>query len=296
MKEVVVISGKGGTGKTSLTASFSILGGDEIVVGDCDVDADDMHLLLEPDYSVSSEFFSGLTAGIDPDRCSSCGRCAEICRFDAITEGGGSYLINTQDCEGCGYCSRICPENAIEMSDADVGKVFESSIKTGARMVHARLRAGADNSGKLVAEVKKRARRIAEDGGKDLILIDGSPGIGCPVISSLTGADYVILVTEPTPSGIHDLKRVHELVKKFRIRCGLIINKADLNSVGQKELSDFAGQEDIGIIAEIPYEPDFTRAMTDGKTVVEYHNIKLKTIIENAWADARSEIYSEVKK
>ena len=296
MKEVVVISGKGGTGKTSITASFAVLGGAGIVVGDCDVDADDMHLLLAPDYRSSEAFYSGYQAVIDADACSGCGRCMEICRFNAVVPEAGLFKIEAGDCEGCGYCSRICPASAISMHDAHVGEVFESEIRTGAPMVHARLRAGADNSGKLVAEVKKRARRIAAERGSSIVLIDGSPGIGCPVISSLTGADYVILVTEPTPSGIHDLKRVHELIAKFKIRSGLIVNKADLNPEAAAELRRFAKERDIALIAELPYAPDFTKAMTEAVTVAEYGNDWLSSLIENAWADARIEINKEVTK
>ncbi|MBI9105576.1 MAG: ATP-binding protein [Spirochaetales bacterium] len=296
MKEVVVISGKGGTGKTSITASFAVIGRDNIVVGDCDVDADDMHLLLEPDYKSTEDFYSGYTAVIDQEKCTACGKCMDVCRFKAVDNKIGKFEINSADCEGCGYCCVICPEKAITMQDAYVGEVFISGIKTGTEMVHARLKAGADNSGKLVARVKKIAGEIAKKDGKDLILIDGSPGIGCPVISSLSGADFVILVTEPTPSGIHDLKRVFELIQKFKIRSGLIINKHDLNLELSAELKDFAKNEGIKVLAEIPYEPDFTKAMTEGFTVVEYNNKTLKKILTEAWAEAEKEIYKEVIK
>lgn len=295
MKEVVVISGKGGTGKTSVTASFAVLGGESLVIGDCDVDADDMHLLLEPDYSNREDFYSGYMAVIDDAKCISCGKCAEVCRFKAVAAVDGLYKINEIDCEGCGYCSEICPSDAIRMQEAFVGEVFSSKIKSGARMIHARLKAGADNSGKLVARVKKDARTAAERDDRQIILIDGSPGIGCPVISSLTGADYVILVTEPTPSGIHDLKRVYQLVQKFSIRAGLIINKHDINSEAAGELRRFAGDEGIKILAELPYEPDFTKAMTEGLTVVEYKNQGLKTLLASAWAAAKNEIKIQEK-
>jgi MinD superfamily P-loop ATPase len=293
VKEVVVISGKGGTGKTSVTASFAVLGGTSLVIGDCDVDADDMHILLEPDYKNTEDFYSGFMATINNDICISCGKCKDVCRYNAVSEKDGVYEIKGLDCEGCGYCAEICPVDAIAMNDAYVGKVFTSGIKTDAQMIHARLKAGADNSGKLVAKVKKDARAIAERDGKEIILIDGSPGIGCPVISSLTGADYVILVTEPTPSGIHDLKRVYQVVQKFKIKAGLIINKHDLNLAASKQLKSFAKEEGINIIAEIPYEPDFTKAMTEGLTVVEYKNHNLKELLTAAWDAAVNEIKNE---
>lgn len=293
MKEVVVISGKGGTGKTSVTASFAVLGGKDLVIGDCDVDAADMHLLLKPDYGKTEDFYSGFMASIDGDKCISCGKCEEICRFGAVSSKDGIYKIKELDCEGCGYCAEVCPAEAISMNDAHVGELYTSEIKTGSTMIHARLKPGADNSGKLVAQVKKDARAIAERDGKSLILVDGSPGIGCPVISSLTGADYVILVTEPTPSGIHDLKRVYELISKFKIKGGLIINKCDINETAAQQLHDFAESEDMKVLAEIPYEPDFTKAMTVGKTVTEYDNKKLRDILEDAWFAARYEITTE---
>ncbi len=290
MKEVVVISGKGGTGKTSLTSSFAFLGGKQLVIGDCDVDADDMHLLLAPDYYKSEDFFSGFEAQIDNGKCIQCGKCAEVCRFHAVSNEGGFYKIDEIGCEGCGYCAEVCPTEAIDMLDSYVGNIFESTIKTGASMIHARLRAGADNSGKLVARVKQDARKKAQELGINMIIIDGSPGIGCPVISSITGADYVILVTEPTPSGLHDLKRVYELVKKFKIKAGLIINKYDLNSGVSAEIKKFADTENISLIAELPYNEDFTKAITAGKTVAEYEESIISKIVKEAWTKAENEI------
>jgi MinD superfamily P-loop ATPase len=295
MKEVVVISGKGGTGKTSITAAFAMLGGKDIVVGDCDVDAADMHLLLDPDFKKSSTFRSGYIAIIDDKKCTSCGRCKEICRFNAVDMTQGLYKINPLNCEGCGYCYEICPENAILLVEAEVGSVYSSTIKSGAVMVHARLKAGADNSGKLVARVKSDAKSSAERNGKDLILIDGSPGTGCPVISSLTGADYVVLVTEPSKSGIHDLKRVYELVKKFKISAGIIINKYDINQQGTEIIKDFCGHENLQLIAEIPYSEDFTMAMTNGRTITEFSNNNLKNLVTEAWNSVKAEITNKEK-
>jgi len=282
MKEIVVVSGKGGTGKTSLTASFAVLGGADVVVADCDVDAADMHLLLEPDFAQEEAFFSGELAVIDQDLCSGCGRCAEVCRYDAIRVDDGKYTVEDLSCEGCGYCARVCPDDAITNVEQNVGNWYLSRIRTGTSMVHARLGIGADNSGKLVAKVKNEARRVAEQTGKKIVLVDGSPGIGCPVVSSLSGASLAVLVTEPTVSGLHDLKRVHELVRKFGIRAGCIINKADLNELVLRDLRAFLAEEEIVPLAEIPYDEAFTAAITNGKTIVEW-DLSLKARISDCW-------------
>ena len=282
MKEIVIVSGKGGTGKTSLTASFAVLGGADVVVADCDVDAADMHLLLEPDFANEEAFFSGELAVIDQDLCSGCGRCAEVCRYDAIRVDDGKYTVEDLSCEGCGYCARVCPDDAITNVEQNVGNWYLSRIRTGTSMVHARLGIGADNSGKLVAKVKNEARRVAEQTGKKIVLVDGSPGIGCPVVSSLSGASLAVLVTEPTVSGLHDLKRVHELVRKFGIRAGCIINKADLNESVLRDLRVFLAEEEIVPLAEIPYDEAFTAAITNGKTIVEW-DLSLKARISDCW-------------
>ena len=290
MKEIVVISGKGGTGKTSITASFSIIGGNSLIVGDCDVDADDMHLLLEPDFGHSEDFYSGFTAVIDNNLCTECGKCSEVCRFGAVEKDDGKYSILFDACEGCGYCHRVCPSGAIRIEDALAGKLYISEIKTSTMMVHARLNPGADNSGKLVAKVKKEAGALAEKYGRQIVLIDGPPGTGCPVISSLTGADYAVFVTEPTMSGLHDLKRVHELSRKFRLRASLVINKSDLNNDICEQLRDFARGNDIQLAGEIEYNEDFSKAIVAGKTIVEYDSsgtgLKIKTIWNRILADS----------
>ena len=283
MKEIVVISGKGGTGKTSLTASFAYLGGKDVIVADCDVDAADMHLLLEPDFKDSEDFFSGELAYIKQDDCIRCGKCADVCRYDAIPIINSEYIVDPLSCEGCGYCARVCPTNAIINKSLNVGKWYISNIKTGSIMVHARLGIGADNSGKLVAKVKSEAKDIAEDGQKDYVIVDGSPGVGCPVVSSLSGASFVVLVTEPSVSGLHDLKRVYELVHKFKIKAGCIINKSDINQKVTEEIEEFLKKENIVHIANLPYNEDFTKAMTNGQTIVEYSNGHLKELIIDSW-------------
>jgi len=283
MKEIVIISGKGGTGKTSLTSSFTMLSGNDLIAADCDVDAPDMHLLLKPDLAKSYEFYSGELAVIDYDKCTSCGICMEVCRFDAFSIIDDLYKISKINCEGCAYCSYVCPEKAIEMVTQNVGKWYISNIKSGSQMVHAHLNVGAENSGKLVAKVKNEARRIAKETDKKYILVDGSPGIGCPVISSLTGADFVVIVTEPTASGIHDLKRVNDLVKRFNIKCSGIINKCDINPAACREIEDYFTAEGIHHLVSLSYDENFTKAMTEGKTIVEYDNGELYNKINNAW-------------
>jgi MinD superfamily P-loop ATPase len=283
MKEIVIISGKGGTGKTSITASFAYLGGKDVIVADCDVDAADMHLLMQPDIGRSEDFYSGLLAEINQEKCIKCGKCADVCRWDAIPIIDNQYIVQALDCEGCGYCARVCPTDAIRMIEQNVGDWFISDIKTGKKMVHAKLGVGAENSGKLVAKVKNEAKALAEKEEKEIIIVDGSPGIGCPVVSSLSGANYVILVTEPSVSGIHDLKRVYELVKKFGIKAGCIINKADINIKKTNDIHTLLKEENIDLICEIPYDENFTKAMTMGKTIVEFDNGKIKQILEDSW-------------
>ena len=283
MKEIVVISGKGGTGKTSVAASFAVLGGKEVIVADCDVDAADMHLLMQPDFAKSEDFFSGELAQINQEECIQCGKCADVCRFNAIPIIDGKYLIDALSCEGCGYCARVCPTDAISNHDLNVGKWYVSKIKTGSTLVHARLGIGADNSGKLVAKVKNEAKRVAVENNRKYILVDGSPGVGCPVVSSLSGANYVVLVTEPSVSGLHDLERVVQLVKKFSIKAGCIINKSDLNLKVSGAIEDFLRKQDISLLAKFPYNESFTKAMTNGKTIVEYSETELTGLISESW-------------
>ena len=288
MKEIVIISGKGGTGKTSLTASFAVLGKDRVVVADCDVDAADMHLLMKPDFEKSEAFFSGELAVINQEDCIQCGKCAEVCRFEAIPFINETFVVDELSCEGCGYCARICPTEAIININQNVGHWYVSNIKTNSKMVHAKLAIGADNSGKLVAQVKNEAKKIAVEGNYEYIIVDGSPGVGCPVVSSLSGANYVVLVTEPTVSGIHDIKRVYELVHKFNLKAGCIINKFDLNKDMTGRIKQFLKDENIDHLADIPYSNEFTKAITKGETIVEYDNKELRIIIENTWNKLKS--------
>lgn len=283
MKEIVVISGKGGTGKTSVTASLAVLAGHEAVIADCDVDAADMHLLMKPVIEKSENFFSGVIAQIDEDKCTNCGMCADICRFNAIPVINDQHTINSLNCEGCGYCEKVCPVDAITMPEQNVGDWYVSKTKIENTLVHAKLGIGAENSGKLVAKVKNEAKCLAEENNKDYIIVDGSPGIGCPVVSSLSGANFVVLVTEPSLSGLHDLKRVYELVKKFNLKAGCIINKYDINKDVTKDIIQFLNDESIEYIASLPYDENFTKAMTFGKTIVEYDQGELKDLIISSW-------------
>ncbi|MFO8235782.1 MAG: ATP-binding protein [Bacteroidales bacterium] len=270
MKEIVIISGKGGTGKTSITASFAMLEGNNSVVADCDVDAADMHLLLKPDFTNAEDFYSGEIAVLEQDKCTKCGKCKKICRFDAINLVNKEYIIDELDCEGCGYCARICPTQAIKMHPALSGKSYISKTKTNTALVHAELAIGADNSGKLVTKVKQTAKEIAEKENFNYLIVDGTPGIGCPVTASLTGADYAIIVTEPTVSGIHDMKRAFELVQTFKIGVGIIINKYDLNPEKSHEIESFIKEERLDYLGKFNYNEKFTKSMTQGKTIVEF--------------------------
>jgi len=293
--EIVVLSGKGGTGKTSFTAALAVLAGADAVIADCDVDAANMHLLLKPDFGKTSDFYSGELAVIDQDLCTACGKCAEKCRFDAIPRNNNRYEISALDCEGCGYCEKVCPETAITMIERKSGKVYISKTKAGSMMVHARLDIAAENSGKLVAKVKKDAKDIATSENRKFIIVDGSPGIGCPVVSSLSGANYVVLVTEPSVSGLHDLKRVYEVIKRFRIKAGCIINKSDINEQQSHEIKNFLLTEGIDHLEDIPYDPDFSTAMTKGLTIVEIQS-PLKQKMEQIWEQIKTIINKNKQK
>ncbi len=283
MKEIVVISGKGGTGKTSITASFAVMAGNDAMVADCDVDAADMHLLMKPVVEKSENFFSGIIANIDKSKCTNCGLCAEKCRFNAIPVINNRHIINTLNCEGCGYCEKVCPVKAITMHEQNVGDWYISKTRIGSTLVHARLGIATENSGKLVAKVKNEAKHITEENTNKYIIVDGSPGIGCPVVSSLSGANYVVLVTESSLSGLHDLKRVYELVKKFKLKAGCIINKWDINPDVTNKILQFLQDESINHIASLPYDENFTKAMIVGKTIVEFDQGELGGLVADSW-------------
>ncbi|OQB91451.1 MAG: cell division inhibitor MinD [Candidatus Cloacimonetes bacterium ADurb.Bin117] len=282
MKEIVIISGKGGTGKTSVAAALASIAS-QTVMADCDVDAADLHLILKPETRKSEAFFSGVKAVIDPNKCSSCGLCQDICRFDAVCHQGSVYRIDPLDCEGCGYCHHICPVDAIDLQEQQVGYCYISDTKYDCQLVHAKLEAGADNSGKLVAKVKKDAKEIARKTGMNYILVDGSPGIGCPVISSLSGADFVLLVTEPTLSGLGDMQRVNQLVEQFKIPTGCLINKSDINPEVTEKIRAYIQGKDILQVDEIPYDEEFSQAITLGQSLVEFNPAKWQPRFTKIW-------------
>ncbi|MEA2050532.1 MAG: ATP-binding protein [Campylobacterota bacterium] len=291
MREVVVISGKGGTGKTSFSAAFSYLEGSNAVVCDCDVDAANMHLLLDASFSNQNDFYSGELAIINPDMCTNCGECFEVCRFGAISKETDTHIVDDISCEGCNYCFRVCPFEAISMQTQKAGDVYVSDIKNGAKMVHAKLGFAAENSGKLVAKVKSEAKVLALKENKEYVITDGSPGIGCPVISSLSGANLVVLVTEATVSGFHDLKRVYELTKTFNLSVVCIINKYDLNQSITTKIEDFLIKEKVEVIAKISYDENFTKAMAEAKPIVEFDkSCELSQTIEQTWEKIKNKL------
>lgn len=265
MKELVVISGKGGTGKTSLVAAFAALAGGK-VMADADVDAADLHLILAPRVEESHGFESGRTAVIVPERCTQCGLCRELCRFEAISE---AFEVDPIDCEGCGVCVYFCPEKAVDFPLNRCGDWFVSETRYGP-MVHARLGIAEENSGKLVSLVRQEAKRIAEEKNLGLILTDGPPGIGCPVIAAIGGAAGLLIVTEPTVSGRHDMMRVAQLAAHFRVPAMVCVNKYDLNPEEAEGIETFARENGITVLGRIPFDPVFTRSMVVGQTIVEY--------------------------
>ncbi len=288
MKELVVISGKGGTGKTSIVASFAALAG-QSVLADCDVDAADLHLVLAPDVKHSEEFYGGKVSTIDPDMCTGCGICTESCRFDAIEKSEDSYnLSNTLykvdpiACEGCGVCKFVCPEDAVDLVESKAGDWFISETRFGP-MVHAKLGIAAENSGKLVALVKTNANRIASERGLDLVIVDGSPGIGCPVISSITGADLVLIVTEPTMSGQHDLARVSDLTKHFNTPAMVCVNKWDINADVFNNIREWSEKQGLELVGKIDYDKSVTEAQIAGKSIIEFGNGKVTSEIRQMW-------------
>jgi MinD superfamily P-loop ATPase len=288
MKELVVISGKGGTGKTSMVASFATLARNA-VLADCDVDAADLHLILEPHIERQDAFSGGKKARIIADNCIVCNRCVEECRFDAIrypVEKGGRKaekpVINPLSCEGCGLCMRLCPVEAISFDPVVNGQMYVSSTRNGP-MVHARLGIAEGNSGKLVALIREEARRIAENDKRDFIIVDGSPGIGCPVVSSITGADGVLIVTEPTLSGRHDLLRVAGLARHFRIKTMVCVNKWDLNPAMADLTEEEARQNGLMVAGRVRYDPAITMAQIMKKSVVEYTDGAVSDDIKEVW-------------
>lgn len=269
MREIVVLSGKGGAGKTSITAAFAALAQNAIVC-DLDVDAPDLHILFDPKDTRAEDFISGNLAAVQPELCDGCGICAEVCHFDAVTLGAdGKAVVDSHRCEGCKACVALCPRQAIAFPPRRCGYYAVSSCRFGP-FVHARLDPGGENSGRLVALLKRKAKELAEKQGKDLILCDGAPGIACPVISALSGATMAVLVVEPTPSGTHDFLRVAKLCDHFRLPVGVIVNKADVNLEETAHLEALCREAKRPVLGRLPYSPDVTRAMKARQTLPEY--------------------------
>lgn len=288
MKELVVISGKGGTGKTSIVASFAALAENK-VLADCDVDAADLHLVLEPEIEYTEDFSGGKQARIITERCNSCGKCYEVCRFDAVKRSADldevitvDYQVDSVSCEGCGVCVRACPIDAIAFEPAINGQWYRSRTRHGP-MVHAKLGVAQENSGKLVTLVRNQAKKIVEEKNLELIIIDGSPGIGCPVIASITGADLVLVVTEPTQSGLHDLERVAELTRHFGIETMVCINKWDLNPDITLDIEAQAQEWQVKVAGRVRYDNAITEAQIKKSSVVEYISGAVSKDIKVLW-------------
>lgn len=277
MKELVILSGKGGTGKTSVVASFAALSKDKVLV-DCDVDAADLHLLLQPTAQKAEEFWSGQTAVIDKELCTECGLCEDICRYGAVDVPA----IDPIACEGCGFCFNVCPENAITMRENLAGHWFVSDTRYGP-LVHARLGIAQENSGKLVTVVRQSARALAQEQGLNHIISDGPPGIGCPVISSLSGTNLALIVTEPTLSGMHDLDRVLGVCSHFGVPALVCINKFDINEKNTRHIEKSCSDMGIAEVYKLPFDNAVTEALVHGMPVVEYSKNGITRRIEELW-------------
>jgi len=285
VKQLTVISGKGGTGKTTITAGFAALSEDS-VFADCDVDASNLHLLLNPDVKETMEFKGLKMAVIDPDRCTQCGLCMDLCKFDAIAD----YTVDPIHCEGCKVCVENCPVEAIDFVERVCGHAYISETRFGP-MSHARLIPGMENSGKLVTLVRQNAQKLAEDTDAKMVLVDGPPGIGCPVIASLANIDASIIVVEPTLSGIHDLKRALELLQHFEIEPMVIVNKHDLNDVNTEDIGSFCYDNNVPLIGKIPFDEGVTKAMVQGMTVIEYDKESGSSkAIKDAWREVQTQL------
>ncbi len=293
MKEIVVISGKGGTGKSTITAALADLAGKDAVLVDADVDAANLHILLRPEIHERHEFWSGQTALLDESLCTNCGICEDKCRFEAITLKETRYVIDPVKCEGCGLCVHVCPEEALHMEDDKAGEWFISQSRFRQWFVHARLGIGEENSGKLVSEVKRQARITARKYEIPYILIDGPPGVGCPVISSFAGIHQVLIVAEASQSGFHDLKRLSELINHFDTPASCIINKADLNADMADAIDHWCRQQKIGVITRIPYHAAFYESLQALKTITEWQAADLKRTMIEIWDHLKNGTHNE---
>lgn len=282
MRQVSVVSGKGGTGKTVVAASLVSLAG-SAVIADCDVDAANLGLLLHPELRERHGFSGGAVAFRDPEKCTGCGQCRQVCRFDAV---GEDFDIDPIACEGCGFCAHACPAEAIEMRPSRNGEWFVSATRYGT-MVHAELGPAEENSGKLVTLVRKRAGEIAVENGADFVIADGPPGIGCPAIASLTGADLALVVTEPTASGIHDLERIVGVAGRLGVRVCCLVNKHDVNPANTAAVEDWCRGQGVASVGRIPYDMAVVQAVAAGEIVVESGTGPAAREIGEAWQRVR---------
>ena len=283
MRELVVISGKGGTGKTTLVASFAVLARGKAVLADCDVDAPDLHLLLRPKCEREGDFYGLGRARVDRGKCQQCGKCASVCRFEALVWEPGRYPeVDPVGCEGCGACEVVCPRGAIRIEPRPAGKWYVAETPYGP-MVHARLNPGEENSGKLVRLVREEARKVATGRGLPLVICDGPPGIGCPVISSLTGAKVALVVLEPTMAGLHDAIRVLELTAHFRVFALSCINKWDINPKVASEIERTLGGRGVPVLAKIPYDEEVPKAISSGLPLVEFSHGPASRAVQFLW-------------
>lgn len=265
--EIAIISGKGGTGKSSISSAFATMNS-SVVLADCDVDAANLFLIFNPTHEEEQVYIAGHKAEINYDICSGCGMCLDYCRFDAISIRDDKVVIEEVSCDGCFLCSRICPENAIIMIPKDKSRMYSGSFRNG-KMIYGRLAPGEENSGKLVNMVREKAKQVSHDNNLNTIILDGPPGIGCPVISTITGVDKVVIVTEPTISGLSDMIRTIDIVFKFGLRPSVIINKSDLNSSMTKKIEERCDEIGIPVIAVLPFDPIMTMAMVQAKSIIE---------------------------
>ena len=291
MKQMVMLSGKGGTGKTTVAASLAHLAArdSEPVIVDADVDAPNLALVLRPQIREDSVFYGGKVAVVDGERCTRCGRCVEVCRYSAVVDRDGLYRVESISCEGCASCFYQCPAEAIEMHERLSGRWYRSDTRFGP-FLHAQLNPGGENSGQLVSTVRQQALALAHDRAADWIIVDGPPGIGCPVIASVTGVDLVLLVCEPTISGLHDLRRILQVTRHFGVPAAVSVNKSDINLQVSEQVAAFCREQDIPLLAQLPYDDVVVEAMRQGMAVTEMGDNPVARQIGRLWEDVRKVI------
>jgi len=291
LRQIVILSGKGGTGKTTVAAALAHLASQEasIILADADVDAANLELVLSPSLQEEADFTGGGMAVIDQELCIACGRCHDVCRFEAIVPGSEGYGVDEIGCEGCGACAYVCPVEAIEMHEQRDGRWFRSQARYGP-LFHAHLFAGRENSGKLVTLIKGKARLLALEREADYFLVDGPPGIGCPVIAAVSGMDLALLVTEPTVAGAHDLHRIVGVTQHFGVPSLACINKWDLNPAKTKEIATWCGEQGVPVVGRIPYDQVVTRAMVQGQPVTAYSDGTVSQAIRDLWMEVKEQV------